>query len=68
MIYSDHIELTADVEESHKFQRLQRVIGYVQSLADYYGNKQILDKISKLHDHKGTMTVFWKEQPTDRDE
>jgi hypothetical protein len=67
MIYSNNIELTAYAEESQRLPRLERIIGYVQALADDYGNTHILDKISKLHDHKGTMTVFWKEQPTDRE-
>ena len=65
MMYSDSIKLTAYAEEAQRLPRLERVIGYVQALADYYGNKQILDKVSKLYDHKGTMTVSWKEQPTD---
>ncbi len=67
-IYSNDIELTAYAEESQRLPRLERIIGYVQALADYCGNTQILDKISKLHDHKGTMTVFWKDQPTDEEE
>ncbi|NIA10700.1 MAG: hypothetical protein GWP10_13475 [Nitrospiraceae bacterium] len=62
----DSIKLTAyNAEEADRLPRLARVIGYVQALADYYGNKQVLGKVSELHDHKGTMTVFWKEQPTD---
>jgi hypothetical protein len=67
MMYLDSIELTAYAEETQRVHRLQRVIGYVQALADYYGDKKILDKVLKLHDHKGTMTVFWKEQPTDEE-
>lgn len=65
MMYSDSIKLTAYAEEDQRLPRLERVIGYVQALADYYGNKNVLDKVAKLHDHKGTMTVFWKEKPTD---
>ena len=65
MMYSDSIELTAYAEEAQRLPRLQHIIGYVQALADYYGSKQILSKVLKLHDHKGTMTVFWKEKPTD---
>lgn len=35
----------------------------MQALADCYGNKNILDEVAKLHDHKGTLTVSWKEKP-----
>ncbi len=66
-MYSNSIELTAyrGEEDPQRLPRLERVIGYVQALADYYGNEQILDKVSKLNDSKGTLTVFWKEKPTD---
>ena len=67
MIYLDTIKLTASAEESRRVQRLARVIGYVQALADNSGNELILEKVSKLHDHEGTMTIFWKEQPTDEE-
>lgn len=65
MMYSDEIELTAYNEVEGRIPRLERIIGYVQALADYDGNQTILDKVSKLHDHKGCMTVYWKKTPTD---
>ena len=65
MMYSDNIELTSYEGPGSRISRLERVIGYVQALADYYGNKEILNKVSKLHDHKGNMTVTWNTQPTD---
>jgi hypothetical protein len=65
MMYLDTIERTAYEDEPRRLPRLSRVIGYVQALGDYYGNERVLDKVSKLLDYKGTMTVSWKERPTD---
>ncbi len=65
MMYLDNIKITNYEDSDSRDNRLTRVIGYVQALADYYGNKKILDKVVKLHDHKGTMTVTWSSQPTD---
>jgi hypothetical protein len=33
------------------------------ALADSAGNAQFLDKLTQLHDHKGTLIVFWNEVP-----
>jgi len=66
MMYLDHIKITADDGGGYdRVGRLQRVIGYAQALADYYGNKNLLNKITGMHDREGTMTIFWREQPTE---
>ena len=65
LMYIDHIEISEYEGSQSRITRLNRVIGYVQALGEHYGNDHVLDKVSKLHDHKGTMTVTWKTQPTD---
>jgi hypothetical protein len=40
------------------------VAGYVCALG---GNGEVLKKVSAVHDHEGTLTVKWKEEPTDQE-
>lgn len=63
----ENIKLTAYSQDSeaYRIDRLNRVVGYVSALADHYGNPDLLNKIVSLHDHKGDLTVEWKEQPKD---
>lgn len=65
-MFNDEIALSAYNEhtESSRLIRLERVIGYVCALSDHYGNNKLLSKISGLHDHKGILTVTWKNSPT----
>lgn len=65
MMYLDNIKITAYDDDPKRIFRLERVIGYTQALADHYKNDSLLDKVSKLHDYKGTMVISWKEQPTE---
>jgi len=60
------IELSAENEESESYRiaRLERVVGYLCALADHYGNDRLMQKIQKLHDHKGILNVLWKVKPT----
>jgi len=66
-MYLDTVKLTASEDDTQRIYRLSRVIGYVQALAEQENNESILDKVSKLHDHEGTMTVVWKKQPTEKE-
>lgn len=50
--------------ESSRIDRLQRVWGYAVGMADHFGNTQFPDKVARLHDHKGILTVLWKSDPT----
>jgi len=61
------IKLTAysQESESYRIDRLNRVVGYVSALADHYGNADLFNKVVSLHDHKGELTVVWKEQPVE---
>ena len=51
--------------EGSRLVRIERVIGYICALSDHYGNEKLLSKIVSLHDHKGTLTVTWRSDPTD---
>lgn len=62
---SEIILSSSNEGETYRINRLERVRGYVCALADYYGNTTLLNKISELHDHEGSLTVTWKDAPTD---
>jgi len=64
-MFLDHPAITAtngDLEPD-RIERLQRVYGYAMALADSAGNARFVDKLTQLHDHKGTLIVFWNEAP-----
>lgn len=60
-----NIDIDAESRDAWRLNRLNQVIGFVAALADHYGNKRLLGKVSHLYDHKGDLTVTWKKQPTD---
>ena len=55
------IMTTCDDESDWRLPRLQRVIGYVCAIQ---GNRNVLNKVKAVHDHEGTLTVKWKEEPS----
>lgn len=63
----DQIQLTADDDANgFRVRRLERLIGYVQGLADAIGAEDLLDRVKAIHDHEGSLTITWKENlPTD---
>ena len=64
-MFLDHPSITAtngDVEPDH-IERRERVHGYAMALADSAGNERFVEKLTQLHDHKGTLIVFWNEVP-----
>jgi hypothetical protein len=66
-MFLDHPAITAtnsDVEPD-RIERLERVYGYAMALADSAGKLHFVDKLTQLHDHKGTLIVFWNEPPSD---
>jgi hypothetical protein len=68
-MFLDHPTITAtnsDVEPD-RIERLDRVYGYAMALADSAGNAGFVDKLTQLHDHKGTLIVFWNETPSERE-
>jgi len=64
-MFLDHPTLTATNghSEPDRLERLQRVYGYAMALADSAGNPGFVDKLTQLHDHKGTLIVFWHAAP-----
>ena len=68
-MFLDHPTLTAtnSLTEPDRIERLTRVYGYVVALADVAGKPTFIEKVSQLHDHKGTLIVFWHDVPTDEE-
>lgn len=66
-MYLDHpkISATNGSTEPDRIERLNRVYGYALGLADQAGASGFLDKLSHLHDHKGTLIVVWFSDPTE---
>jgi hypothetical protein len=66
-MFLDHPTLTAtnSFTEPDRLERLQRVYGYVVALADAAGKQPFIEKVSQLHDHKGTLIVFWHDAPSE---
>lgn len=64
--YNEEIEVTAYNSESEpsRLTRINRVIGFVCALAEIKDCVSIFWKVSRLHDHKGNLTVTWKIVPT----
>lgn len=65
-MFLDHPTITATNghTEPDRIERLERVYGYALALADSAGNARFIEKLTQLHDHKGTLIVFWHEPPT----
>lgn len=68
-MYLDHPVITAthSLTEPDRIERLNRVYGYAVGLADHDGNSSFIGKLAQLHDHKGTLTVFWYEPLTEKE-
>ena len=67
-MFLDHPSITAtnSQTEPDRIERLTRVYGYVVALAEMSGmGEGFIQKFSQLHDHKGTLIVFWSEAPTE---
>ncbi len=66
-MFLDHPSITAtnSLTEPDRLERLSRVYGYVMALADNGAAGRFIEKVSQIHDHKGTLIVFWGELPSD---
>jgi hypothetical protein len=49
---------TTGHSEPDRLERLQGVHGDAMALAEGAGNPGFVDKLTRLHDHKGTLIVF----------
>ena len=76
-MFLDHPSITATDSQSEpeRIERLNRVYGYALALADGEDSAdgaggaapgdRFIDKLNGLHDHKGTLIVFWNETPAE---
>ena len=66
-MFLDHPIITATnrFTEPDRIERLTRVYGYAAALADQAGNVGFIEKVAQIHDHKGTLIVFWHEAPSE---
>lgn len=66
-MFLDHPTITAtnSITEPDRIERLTRVYGYAVALAESAGDASFIEKVSQIHDHKGTLIVFWLDAPTD---
>lgn len=66
-MFLDHPTITAtnSLTEPDRIERLTRVYGYVMALADRTGDEGFVEKVTQIHDHKGTLIVFWNEAPSE---
>lgn len=65
-MFLDHPKITATNghTEPDRIERLDRVYGYAMALADGDANRAFVEKLAQIHDHKGTLTVFWRSPPS----
>lgn len=66
-MFLDHPTITAtnSMTEPDRLERLSRVYGYVMALADGSTSHRFIEKVNQIHDHKGTLIVFWSDAPSD---
>jgi hypothetical protein len=65
-MFLDHPTLTAtnSLTEPDRLERLNRVYGYAMALADQHALDRFIEKVTQIHDHKGTLIVFWNDAPS----
>jgi hypothetical protein len=65
-MFLDHPTITATNSQSEpdRIERLDRVYGYAMALADADSDAGFVEKLTQIHDHKGTLIVFWHEAPS----
>ena len=69
-MFLDHPTITAtnSQTEPDRIERLDRVYGYAMALADVDGDASFVEKLTQIHDHKGTLIVFWQAPPSDAEQ
>ena len=69
-MFLDHPTITAtnSQTEPDRIERLERVYGYAMALADVDGDGGFVDRLTQVHDHKGTLIVFWQLAPTEAEQ
>lgn len=54
----------ANDDQYWRINRIHRLIGYAQALADIDNNEDFYKKIESIYDEKGSLTITWIERPT----
>ncbi len=57
----------AGYDQGWRINRIHRVLGYAQALADLDGNGEFHRKLESVFDDKGTLYVAWKTEPDTRE-
>ena len=68
--YSSKIELSgsrSDEDQFWRIQRIHRVLGYAQALADLDNNEDFYKKIENIYDQKGIVIINWNEKPSSKE-
>lgn len=55
----------ANEGEYWRINRIHRIIGYAQAIADIDGNEEFYKKLKGFYEYKGSLTVEWKINPTE---
>ncbi len=69
-MYPDTIEIDgdrADDDQRWRIERIHRILGYAQALADADQNEVFYKKIKSIYDAQGTLFVTWKSAPTENE-
>jgi hypothetical protein len=64
------IEANREDEQPWRLNRIQRLVGYAQALADLEGqvvDEEFYRKIYLISDHKGELTVIWNVEPSEEE-
>lgn len=59
--------IRADDDQRWRIERIHRVLGYAQALADLDDCEGFYQKIKSIWDDKGTLFVDWITEPTDKE-
>jgi hypothetical protein len=56
-----------DDDQFWRVQRIHRILGYAQALADIDNNEDFYKKIANINDQKGMLSVAWNKRPTEKE-
>ena len=57
----------ANDDQHWRIERIHRILGYAQALADLENNEGFYKKVSGICDEKGTLYITWKSEPTNNE-
>jgi len=56
---------TKEETEPNRLERLHEIWGYAYALSEKNESNSVIESVVGLHDHKGVLTVTWKNNPSD---